>query len=131
MNLAIIHAGPAAPELKKLLKTLDSVGVREDYFMSDLIATLQYEDKFEEDLDDVMNELLQSNGFFEYNIAHGDPEVFRKYKNRFMNHVATASNRVAQYLHETLVNQGRYDANGKFPYEYNSFDGRVISLRRL
>ncbi|BAW18983.1 hypothetical protein [Ralstonia phage RP12] len=131
MSLAIIHAGPAAPELKKLLKILDSVGAREGFFMSDLIATLQYEDKFSEDLTDMIGDLLNTNGYFDYCISHGDPELFQKYQSRFMDHVAVASDRVAHYLHTTLVTQGRYDVNGKFPYEYHSFDGRVISLRSL
>jgi hypothetical protein len=130
-EIAIIHAGPAAPELKRLLHTLDSVGAREFHFMGDLIATLQYADKFSEDLDELNTELVQTNGYFQYCISHGDPEVFRKYQSRFMDHVAMASNRVAQYLHSTLVNQGRYGTDGKFPYEFHSFDGRIISLRRL
>lgn len=130
-QLAIIHAGPAAPELKKLLRALDSVGSREHFFMEDLISTLRYAESFETDLDDLLNELVQTNGYFQYCVSHGDPEMFRKYETRFMDHVSTASQQVAKYLHTTLVNQSRYDADGKFPYEFHNFDGRLICLRRL
>ncbi len=131
MTISVIHAGPAAPVLKELLNKLDSVGAREGYFMDDLVATLRYEDKFDEDLDDLLCELVQSNGYFQYCVTHGDPELFRKYQSRFMDCVSTASREVAQYLHSSLVIQGRYDPEGKFPYEFHKFDGRLVYLRRL
>lgn len=130
-QLALIHAGPAAKELKKLLRVLDSVGARENYFMSDLIATLQTEQEFTTDLEELMFELQQSNGYFEYCLSHGSPEIHQQYGTSLMSHVANASDLVAKYLHTTLITQGRYDNDGKFPYEYHSFDGRVISLRSL
>lgn len=130
MTYAIIHAGPAAPELKRLLKTLDSVGARESYFMSDLVATLRYEDKFVEDLNELLGDMVLGQ-YYHYQLSHGDPERFKEYTTRFMDSVAVASKYVARYLHASLVTQGRYDADGKFPYEFHSFDGRIISLRRL
>lgn len=129
-NIAIIHAGPAAPELKRLLHTLDSVGVREKFFMEDLISTLRYEEDFKLDLNSMLADILYGD-YYRRCLTHGQIEEFREYANRYLDDVSVLSAKVAKYIYETLVNQGRYDNDGKFPYEYHAFDGRVISLRSL
>jgi hypothetical protein len=131
-TISIIHAGNAAPKLKQLLNKLDSVGGREKYFMTDLIGTLQYDDVYTEELNIFMDELLfgefypnlfsqgrNDSGKFKYNVA------------RFMEDTAMTSKLVLRHLHETLQSRGLYNKDGRFPYEFDSFNGRIISLRRL
>lgn len=130
MNFAIIHAGPAAPELKRLLKTLDSVGVREKFFMEDLIATLRYEEDFITDLNSMLGEVLYGE-YYRHCITHGNVEEFKEYANRYLDDISVLGAKVAKHLHLTLVTQGRYDRDGKFLYEYHNFDGRLISLQCL
>ena len=128
--LAIIHAGPAAPGLKKLLATLDTVGVREDYFMSDLVSTLRYEEDFNDDLNAFLYELIFGE-FYHYQMARCNVEKINVSASQILDDIAVLSKQVLKYLHETLLSRGLYAEGGKFPYEYNSFDGRVISLRCL
>lgn len=130
MTLAIIHAGPAAPELKKLLATLDAVGVREEYFMSDLVSTLRYQEDFNIDLNAFLYELIFGE-FYHYQMALGDVEKLKGSTSHILDDTAVLSKQVLKYLHATLMSRGLYTESGKFPYEYNSFDGRVISLRCL
>lgn len=130
MNKAIIHAGRAAPELKRLLKTLDSVGAREQHFMTDLVSTLRYEEDYNQELNIFLDELVFGD-FYHYQLAHGNVREFKEYTSRFMDDTAMVSKRVIQHLHETLITRGLYDKDGNFPYEFESFDGRLISLRRL
>lgn len=129
-NLAIIHAGSAAPDLKRLLSTLNSVGANEAYFMSDLVSTLRYEEDFNQELNSFLDELVFGN-FYHWRLAHGNVAQFKEYTTRFMDDTAIVSKQVLKYLHETLVTRGLYNEDGKFPYEFHSFDGRLISLRRL
>jgi hypothetical protein len=129
-NLAIIHAGPAAESLKMLVRTLDSVGVRENFFMTDLIETLRYDESFKTDLQEMTCDMLYGD-FFHHHLSRGNVEKYKALTSEFLEVTAIASNKVAQYLHETLVNQGRYDTDGKFPYEFHSFNGKVICLRQL
>lgn len=130
MTLAIIHAGPAAPGLKKLLVTLDAVGIREEYFMSDLVSTLRYEEDFNDDFNAFLYELIFGE-FYHYQMARGNVEKLKVSATQILDDTALLSKQVLKYLHETLMSRGLYVEGGKFPYEYNSFDGRVISLRRL
>lgn len=129
-NLAVIHAGPAAPQLKKLLHTLDSVGARENFFMSDLVNTLRYEDDFKQELNIFLDELIFGE-FYHHLLSHGDKQKLTSETSQFMDTTAMVSTRVLRYLHETLQTRGLYTPDGKFPYEFESFDGRLISLRRL
>jgi hypothetical protein len=129
-NVAIIHAGPAAESLKKLVLALDSVGVHENFFMADLIETLRYEDDFKTELADMTCELLYGD-YFHHRLSRGNVEKYRELTSEFLEVTAIASTKVAQHLHETLVNQGHYDTDGKFPYEFQSFNGKVICLRKL
>lgn len=131
-NLAIIHAGPAAESLKALVTALDSLGVREKYFMGDLIETLSYDSEFDESLK-IMTEELIHGQYLSHQLT---PEFTLDFKEHGKEHVnaildvtAKLSTNVATYLHQTLINQGRYDVTGKFPYEYHAFDGRIIYLR--
>lgn len=129
-TIAVIHAGPMAPELKRLLGTLDAVGARENYFMTDLIGMLRYEEDFVLELNNLQTEILYGE-YFRYCLDHGSTEEFKQQTSRFLEDTAALSTRVAKYLHTTLINQGRYDKDGKFPYEFYAFDGRIISLRSL
>lgn len=128
--LAIIHAGPAAPALKKLLSSLETVGVREEYFMSDLISTLRYQEDFNIDLQAFLYDLIFGE-FYYYQMARGDVEEIKNNATQFMDDTAMLSKQVLKYLHETLNSRGLYTEDGKFPYEYEKFNGRVISLRSL
>ena len=128
--LAIIHAGPAAPALKKLLTALDTVGIREDYFMMDLVSTLRYQEEFQLDLNAFLHEIFFGE-YYHYQIARGNVEKLKTNSAQFMDDTAMLSNLVLKYLHETVMSRGLYTEDGKFPYEYHSFDGRVISLRSL
>lgn len=130
MKIALIHAGPAAPELKRLLATLDSVGVREKFFMEDLVATLKYEEDFKTDLNSLLAEMIYGD-YYRYCITHGQIEEFQEYANRYLDDISILSAKVAKHLYETLTSHGHYDKDGKFPYEYHGFDGRVISLQCL
>lgn len=129
-TIAIIHAGPVAPELKKLLGTLDAVGAREKFFMTDLVGVLRYEEDFTHELNSLQAEILFGE-YFRYCLDQGNNEEVKQETSRFLEVTAALSTRVAKYLHNTLVAQGRYDNDGKFPYEFYSFDGRLISLRSL
>ena len=129
-NLAIIHAGTAAPALKKLLTTLGTVGIREDYFMMDLVSTLRYQEEFEVDLNAFLYELFFGE-YYHYQLAHGNVEKLKTNSAQFLDDTAMLSNLVLKHLHETVMSRGLYTKDGKFPYEYHSFDGRVISLRGL
>jgi hypothetical protein len=131
-QLAVIHAGPAAETLKMLVRALDCVGVRENYFMTDLIETLRYNEDFEIELKSLTVELLYGQYFhkqladrLEYNLDTNHQDS----ASTFLFTTAKVAERVAEYLHENLVAQSRYDHNGKFPYEYHSFDGKLIYLR--
>ena len=131
-NLAIIHAGPAAESLKALVNALDSLGVREKYFMEDLIDTLSYDEEFSESLKVMTDELIHGQYFHhcltaEFSLDFKDKS--KDHASELLNVAAMMSTNVATYLHDTLVNQSRYDANGKFPYEYHSFDGKLIYLK--
>jgi hypothetical protein len=129
-HYAIIHAGPKAPELKQLLKELDSVGAPEFYFMSDLVGTLKYDAEFTTDLNDLLYDMTEGE-YYHHCLSNGEPAKHAERTQQFMFSVAERTKIVAQYLHTTLQNAGRYDASGKFPYEFHSFDGRVIYLRSL
>lgn len=132
-QLAVIHAGPAAETLKMLVTALDCVGVREKFFMDDLIDTLRYDEDFQVALNSMSVEILYGQ-YFHRQVADvlitGLDPVNRDLASDFLHATAKVSELVATYLHQTLVNQGRYDHNGKFPYEYHSFDGRLIYLRQ-
>lgn len=133
-HLAVIHAGPAAANLKTLVRVLDSVGVSEDYFMTDLIETLKYKEDFQLALMEMTTELtfgqymhLQlSNRLTEVVSSQGKDLV-----SELLQITSDVTSKVAKYLHSTLVTQGRYDENGKFLYEYRGFDGKLIYLRHL
>lgn len=130
MTLALIHAGPAAPALKRLLSTLDAVGVREEYFMIDLVSALRYQEDFDVDMNSFLYELIFGE-FYRYQLSRGDVKKIKDNATQFIDETAVLSKYVLKYLHETLMSRGLYTEDGKFPYEYNSFDGRVISLRSL
>lgn len=132
-QLSIIHAGPAAQYLKMLVRGLDCVGVREKFFMTDLIETLRYEEDFEIELKSLTVELLYGQYFhkqiadrLEYNL---DPSI-QDSASAFLYATARTAEQVAKYLHQNLVAQGRYDHNGKLPYEFHSFDGKLICLQQ-
>lgn len=128
-NLAIIHAGPVAPSLKLLTDTLALLGVREKYFMTDLIETLSYEDEFTESLSHLTNELIYGQYFYNHVAkASGEKINNRDTALEFLTLAAKASFHVANYLHTTLKTEGLYN-DGKFPYEFQAFDGRIIYLR--
>ena len=128
--LAIIHAGRAAPALKKLLTTLDAVGIREDYFMMDLVSTLRYQEEFQIDLNAFLYEMFFGE-YYHYQLARCGDEKLKANSAQYMDDAAMLSNLVLKHLHETVMSRGLYTEDGKFPYEYHSFDGRVISLRSL
>lgn len=133
-KLAIIHAGPAAPTLKMLITALDCVGVREKYFMGDLIEALHDKETFDMEMRAMVIELVYGQ-YFHKSLAdvlvfEPNPEQ-KDLASEFLQATANASEQVSKYLHETLVNQGRYNNDGKFPYEFDSFDGKLIYLREL
>lgn len=127
-NIAVIHAGPAAESLKMLVNALDSVGVRETFFMTDLIQTLRYEESFDTELSEMTCELMYGQ-YFADRLSKGQMDKYADITNEFLEITAVASNVVAKYLHETLVAQGHYNTDGKFPYEFHSFNGKLICLR--
>lgn len=127
---AIIHAGSAAEDLKKLVNVLDSVGVHENFFMEDLIETLRYKDEFENELSSMTNEMLHGQ-YFHHHLSQGNGDKYKDLTSEFMLITATISERVAQYLYQTLVAQSRYDNNGKFPYEFEQLGGKLLLLRKL
>lgn len=131
---AIIHAGPAVEHLKFLVHALDCVGVREKYFMGDLIETLRYDEDFEVTLNEMTVEMLYGQ-YFHRQVAdvllYGLDSIDKDMASDFLQVTAQVSEQVAKYLHQTLVTQGRYDHNGKFPYEFDSFNGRLICLRHI
>lgn len=131
-QLAVIHAGPAAETLKMLVTALDCVGVREKFFMDDLIDTLRYNEDFPLELNSMSVEIVYGQYFHKQvadKLIYGLDPTNKDMASDFLQATAKVSELVARYLHQTLVNQGRYDHNGKFPYEYHSFDGKLIYLR--
>lgn len=124
-HYAVIHAGPKATELKKLVEQLDKVGAPEFYFMSDLVLALKVENEFKIELNDLLYDMTEGE-YYRHCLNAGNVEA-----NNLMFDIAEHAKSVAEYLHTTLLNGGRYDADGKFPYEFHSFDGRVIYLRSL
>lgn len=132
-QFSIIHAGPAAEHLKMLVTALDCVGVREKFFMTDLIETLRYEEDFEIELKSMTTELLYGQYFHKqiadrlvYKLDTAAPDA----ASTFLYAAARMAEQVATYLHQNLVAQGRYDINGKLPYEFHSFDGKLICLQQ-
>lgn len=128
-NITIIHAGPAAASLKMLVNALHSLGVREQYFMTDLIDTLSYDEEFDASLKEMTTELLYGQYLhYRLNPLLVDNFKAKDFTSEFLDITAKTSTNVARYLHTTLVTQNRYDANGKFPYEFHAFDGKLIFL---
>lgn len=130
-HLALMHAGSAAPDLKNLIAALDSVGVREKYLMEDLVATLRYVDDFSIDLNTFLDEILNS-AYLKDRLTKGNCDgQYEEITTKFLDYTAVASKKVATFLHEALITQNRYDVNGKFPYEFHSFNGKIILFRPL
>ena len=133
-QIAVIHAGPAAETLRMLVAALHCVGVRENYFMGDLIDTLRVDEDFPLEIKSMSIELLYGQ-YFHRQLADKlvytvDPEL-PDAASEFLSATAKVSEVVATHLHDTLVAQGQYDENGNFPYEYHGFDGKLIFLRHL
>ncbi len=126
-TLAIIHAGFAAPKLKEFVAVLNDKGIKEKFFMEDLIDILRFDEDFSHDLLSLKTE-IEYGDYYRYYLS----ELANTNKNKvpdFLNNVATLTTQVATYLHNTLVAQGRYNHNGEFLYDFHSFNGRIIFLQ--
>lgn len=126
-TLAIIHAGYAAPKLKEFVAILNNKGVREKFFMEDLIDILRFDEDFDSDLLSLKTE-IEYGEYYRYYLQDLANNAANKVPD-FLNDVAVLTTEVATYLHNTLVAQGRYNHDGEFLYDFHSFDGRIIFLQ--
>lgn len=121
---AVIHGGPAAPRLKEIIDALTINGVNCNHIFIDIFDCLKHKHDF------VINTLclkteIEYGDYYRHKLQEEPLPVMTG----ILSEMALLSERIAYQLYRDMVERGIYDNDGLLPFEFKSFDGKLIHLQ--